>query len=449
MMSVTAEMPTTEQPTSPAQEVRRDDARPRRSFTGFLGQLLRDSGYLLLSLPMGILTFTVAVAGWSTAIGSLLTFIGVPIAVLTIAAMRGLARVERHRAAIVLGEPVPEHYAVRLPFSRADWASLHTIWTWFKGLFQDRQMYRDLAYGLLLLPIGIVAFTVLTVAFTMSIGFITFPAWWWALPDGWDTGIWHIDTWADAGIVAAAGLALLPIAALMVRGTSAGSAAIASGLLTPTRAELERRVEHLQETRAGAVDAARLELERIERDLHDGAQARLVAVAMELGRAEQKLQAGDTDAAAALVGEAREDTQRALVELRDLARGIRPALLSERGLREAVTSLAARSGVPTTVSCDLQGLVPAAVETAAYFVVGEALANVAKHAEAQSAAVRVELRGTRLEVEVRDDGRGGANAGGGGLTGLRKRVEALDGTLFLSSPAGGPTILRAELPCAS
>jgi len=105
--------------------------------------------------------------------------------------------------------------------------------------------------------------------------------------------------------------------------------------------------------------------------------------------------------------------------------------------------------VPTTVSCDLQGPVPAAVETAAYFVVGEALANVAKHADAQSASVRVELRGTRLEVEVRDDGRGGADAGGGGLTGLRKRVEALDGTLFLSSPAGGPTILRAELPCAS
>jgi len=448
MTSVTAQQPTTEQPTTPQPQVR-EAAPRRRSFTHFLGQLMRDSGYLLLSLPMGILTFTVAVAGWSTAISTLLTFIGVPIAVVTIAAMRGLSRIERRRAAVVLREPVPEHYAVRLPFSKDDWSSLHTIWTWFKGLFKDRQMYRDLLYGLLLLPIGIVAFTVLTIAVAVTLGFITFPGWWWALPDGWDTGIWHIDTWTDAAILAGAGVALLPIVALLVRGTSAGSAAIACGLLTPTRAELERRVEHLQETRAGAVDAARLELERIERDLHDGAQARLVAVAMELGRAEQKLQAGDTDAAAALVGEAREDTQRALVELRDLARGIRPALLSERGLREAITSLAARSGVPTTISCDLQGTVPTPVETAAYFVVGEALANVAKHAEAQSAAVRVELRGTRLEVEVRDDGRGGANPDGGGLTGLRKRVEALDGTLFLSSPAGGPTILRAELPCAS
>ncbi len=447
MTSVTAEQPTTEQPTAPLKPAA--EPRSRRTFGAFLGQLMRDSGYLLLSLPMGILTFTVAVAGWSTAIGSLLTFIGVPVAVLTIAALRGLSRVERRRAAVVLREPVPENYTVRLPFQREDWTSLHVIWTWFKGLFKDRQMYRDLAYALVLLPIGIVAFTVLTIAFTMTVGFITFPAWWWALPDGWDAGIWTVDTWTDAAILAGAGIVLLPVAAALIRGTSAGSAAIARGLLTQTRHDLEQRVERLQETRAGVVDAARLELERIERDLHDGAQARLVAVAMELGRAEQKFQAGDADGAAELVGEARRDTQIALAELRDLARGIRPALLSERGLREAITSLAARAGVPTTVTCDLNGEVPTAVETAAYFVVGEALANVAKHAQAQAASVRVERRGTRLEVEVRDDGRGGANPDGSGLTGLRKRVEALDGTLFLSSPAGGPTIVRAELPCAS
>ena len=121
MTSVTAEQPTTEQPTTRRRAARAAPRAPRRSFGGFLGQLMRDSGYLLLSLPMGILTFTVAVAGWSTAIGSLLTFIGVPVAVLTIAAMRGLSRVERRRAAVVLREPVPEHYTVRLPFQREDW----------------------------------------------------------------------------------------------------------------------------------------------------------------------------------------------------------------------------------------------------------------------------------------------------------------------------------------
>lgn len=412
-------------------------------------QLLRDSAYLLLGLPMGILAFTVAVTGWSTALGTLLTFIGLPIAVLTIAGQRLLARIERHRASIALGEPVAEQYAVALPLRGEDWRSLHVMWCWLKGLFQDRQTWRDLLYLLLLLPVSTLAFSVFSLAFTISIGFISFPAWWWALPDGWDAVVWNFDTWTDAWILFAIGLLLLPIAALLIRGASTASVALASGLLAPTRRELERRVERLRETRAGAVDAARLELERIERDLHDGAQARLVAVAMELGRAEQRLKAGDSDGAASLVGEAREDTRRALAELRDLARGIRPALLSERGLPEAITSLAARSGVPTTVECDLGGPLPTAVETAAYFVAGEALANVAKHAQARSAAVRVERRWDRLEVEVRDDGRGGANPGGGGLTGLRKRVEALDGTLLVSSPPGGPTIVRAELPCAS
>ena len=170
---------------------------------------------------------------------------------------------------------------------------------------------------------------------------------------------------------------------------------------------------------------------------------------MELGRAEQKLAAGEDADAAQLVREAREETQRALAELRDLARGIRPALLTERGLRRGdhVARPRARASRRPSSTASAGRLTPA-VETAAYFVVAEALANVAKHAQASSAAVRIERRGGRLEVEIRDDGVGGADPGGGGLTGLRKRVEALDGTLLISSPSGGPTILRAELPCA-
>jgi signal transduction histidine kinase len=211
---------------------------------------------------------------------------------------------------------------------------------------------------------------------------------------------------------------------------------------------LFRRVERLEETRAGAVDVQDADLHRIERDLHDGAQARLVALGMSLGRAEQKLE-GDPEGAAELVAEARVGVEAALRELRDLARGIRPPVLTDRGLAAAVGSLAAGSPLDVEVDAHVEPRPASTVETAAYFVVSEALTNAAKHARATRADVRLERRGDVLDVEVRDDGLGGADPAGGGLTGLRRRVEALDGTLTVASPAGGPTVVRAELPCAS
>ena len=211
---------------------------------------------------------------------------------------------------------------------------------------------------------------------------------------------------------------------------------------------LARRVDVLEATRSGAVDAQDAELRRIERDLHDGAQARLVALGMSLGLAEQKL-ASDPEGAQQLVTEARIGIGEALQELRDLARGIHPPVLADRGLGAALATLADRSALPVTVSVALEERLPPAVESAAYFVVAEALANAAKHSGASRIAVRVGRRGDLLEVEIEDDGRGGADPSGGGLTGLRRRVEALDGTLAVTSPQGGPTIVRVELPCGS
>ncbi len=211
---------------------------------------------------------------------------------------------------------------------------------------------------------------------------------------------------------------------------------------------LLRRVDRLETTRAGAVDVQETDLRRIERDLHDGAQARLVALGMSLGRAEQKLDR-DPEAARELVGEARVGVEEALRELRGLARGIRPPVLADRGLQAAVDALADGSPLPVSVEADIDSRPASAVETAAYFVVSEALTNAAKHAGATRAGVRLVRRGAVLEVEVTDDGAGGADPAGGGLVGLRQRVEALDGTLAVTSPPGGPTIVRAELPCGS
>ncbi len=209
--------------------------------------------------------------------------------------------------------------------------------------------------------------------------------------------------------------------------------------------DLEERVDELSRTRRGALDVQATELRRIERDLHDGAQARLVALSMKLGRAEDRH--GDDPAVAAVLREAREDATAAIRELRELARGIAPPVLADRGLAAAVRSLSDRVGAEVTVTSTLARRPSAAEETAAYFVVAESLTNAAKHAPGARAEVMLSRSGSDLFVEVTDFGDGGARADGSGLTGLRQRVEALDGRLSVTSPAGVGTQVEAVLPC--
>ncbi|NUP20157.1 MAG: sensor histidine kinase [Streptomyces sp.] len=225
-----------------------------------------------------------------------------------------------------------------------------------------------------------------------------------------------------------------------------------TALLRPSpKALLAARVEQLSATRADAIAAHGAELRRIERDLHDGAQARLVSLSMRIGLAKRAYDR-DPDAARGLLDDAQEQAEQALSELRQVVRGIHPPILTDRGLVGAVRALAAGSGLRVTV--DVAGLeddgprAPAAVETAAYFVVAEALTNVAKHSDASEAAVRIARMRRGLRVEVADAGRGGAEASeGSGLLGMRRRVAALDGTVRMSSPVGGPTVIEVELPC--
>jgi signal transduction histidine kinase len=209
---------------------------------------------------------------------------------------------------------------------------------------------------------------------------------------------------------------------------------------------LRERVEDLRDARQRIIDAADAERRRIERDLHDGAQQRLVAVAVTLGLAESRIES-DPASAAKLVAQAREEAQLAVQELRELARGIHPAVLSDHGLRVALESLATRAPVPVEVSGVPQDRLQPAVEAAAYFVAAEALTNVAKYAHASRAEVQLSLAEDCLRVQVRDDGVGGAEAySGSGLRGLRDRVEALDGNLEIESPLGGGTTVAVEIP---
>lgn len=214
------------------------------------------------------------------------------------------------------------------------------------------------------------------------------------------------------------------------------------------RSRLTERIEALTRTRAGAADAQADELRRIERNLHDGAQARLVSVSMSLGLARERID-DDPERARALIEEAQDSAMLANSELRSLVRGIAPPILADRGLAAAVEALPAGTGMQTSLDVDLRDRLPSAIEHAVYFVVSESVTNAAKHAGAERLTINIGADAGQVLVEVSDDGRGGADAGGSGLDGLRRRVEALDGDLEVLSPAGGGTTVRARMPLGS
>ena len=224
---------------------------------------------------------------------------------------------------------------------------------------------------------------------------------------------------------------------------------VASDLLGPSRAEkLAEQVAKLTESRAGAVDAADVERRRIERDLHDGAQQRLVSLAMNLGLARATLADELSEPARRALQEAHEEAKETLTELRELVRGLHPVVLEDRGLDAALSGIAARSPVPVRLTVDVPRRVSPTVEAVGYFIVSEALANVNKHARATAVQVDVRLDGTVLRITVTDDGIGGADASRGtGLTGLAQRAASVDGSVGISSPLGGPTTIKVNLPC--
>ncbi len=381
---------------------------------------------------------------WSIGGGLIVVLVGIPIIGFGIELTRYISRAERWRMEIVDGVPMRAHSYRPLDFTPkapyGDWLRQYA-----EGQFLDCSRWRDVLYVLIGLPLAVVEL-VLVVAlwaavFGLFIGTIV-------LLTGGESGTEQVRAIAPI-VTAVMGLALIPVAAFVTRGVMTLHHAIVETLLcvNPTD-ELRQDVERLRESRSAAVELEASELRRIERDLHDGAQQRLVVLAMDLGRAEEKI---DTDPAAAkvLVADAREQSRLALAELRDLVRGTAPSILIDRGLAAAVASIAGQNPVQTFIDSrriESQRFAPA-IERASYFVASEALTNVAKHSGATRSDVILWRDEARLFVEIWDNGQGGATiADGGGLAGLRDRVATLDGSLQVTSPPGGPTLVRAGLP---
>lgn len=407
-----------------------------------------ESAFLLINLGAGIAFFVVLVVLFSLSVGLLITLIGVPLLILTLAAGRVIGIVERFRCQLLLGRKLPG-------FGPPDLSG--NLWQKLKKALTDGPGWGGIGYGFFMFPWGIFTFVTTVVCWSVTFGGLTYPIYGWAADieingDPVDGALRLLIT-LGAFVLGFAGLVVTP---WIVRGLASANRWAITMMLSPSRSEeLEHRVEELTVSRDASVDSAAAELRRIERDLHDGAQQRLVALAMDLGLAKARLEEGaEPQRVAQLVDRAHDEAKLAISELRDLVRGIHPAVLTDRGLDAALSALAARSPVPVDVQVELDRRPPPAVEAAAYFVVGEALTNVAKHSRATAAWVRVsrraQLGGDALVVEVRDDGIGGAELHhGGGLAGLRDRVLAVEGRLRVASPPGGPTMLVAELPCES
>jgi len=403
-----------------------------------------------------VLTLVVLTVGLAvTAVFALLTL------VLLLWSVPAFTAMQRSRFRAVLGVDIPRLPAVHQGTGvRALLTQAASAATW-----------RQIAYHLLAILMGTFSFAVVVAVWSVGLAATPVFAYSRALPE---VGIfdWHLHDPRVLAAITVAGILLLLMAPWVADGLAGFDAAAASALLGPSRVdELSMRVDTLARSREGVVDAADAERRRIERDLHDGTQQRLVSLAMNLGMARSAV-ADAPEPARRAIEDAHEEAKRALTELRGFIRGLHPAVLDDRGLDAAISGIAARAPLPVQVRVTVDERCSPTIEAVAYFVVSEALTNVARHANATRAEIVVEqlpapgasqrsLRseertlgaGTeggagKLRVIVRDDGQGGAStAGGTGLRGLAQRVASVDGTLLIDSPVGGPTVVIAELPC--
>jgi signal transduction histidine kinase len=398
-------------------------------------------GYMLIAGVLGTIEFVVLVTAISLGVGLAVVVIGIPILIATVYAWGAMAEGERRIILSLTGEAIPNPYRPVAPGSGR--------WERLKARLADPATWKDLAFLLLQFPIGLVATIVAAAVLGVGLQALTLPLWYWAVPDGVDIGLFHVHQAWQA-------LALVPVGALVLGVGVPGLSLLGRAYVSYAELLLGSNVDpavtaemtDLRGARSRIIEAADAERRRIERDLHDGAQQRLVALALTLRMAEKRAEQGDPNAAE-LVRRAGEEAGLALKDLRDLARGIHPAILTNRGLPAALDDLAGRASIPVDVIARPDERLPDQVEAAAYFVVSECLANVDKHAQATSATISVTPVHGELLVTVGDDGVGGASLGdGSGLQGLEDRVGALDGRLEVESPPGAGTHVYARIPLA-
>lgn len=424
-----------------------ETAPARRALLSRLGA---ETAYVLLGLPLAVVSFTAVTAGLSGGISTLVVVVGFPVLAATLIVMRFFADIERLRIRAILQRPLvrPAYRAGR---------SGSPLWKRVLTPLTQSQFWLDAAHGIVNFPVAIATFTVVVTWWAAAIGGTLTIAWDWSIPRGPDNrslaqliGLGD-SALARIGLQTAIGLFCLVTLPVVVRGCALLSASFSRLLLTGV-AEMRQTITTLTEQKAAAASAEATALRRLERDIHDGPQQRLIRLAMDLSRARMHLH-GDPNAMRAALDDAVLQTHETLDELRALSRGIAPPVLTDRGLPSALGALAIRCTVPVelTVDPDLGspgGRLDPAVETAAYFAVAEALTNVAKHSGAANCWVTVANGANRVGVEIVDDGQGGAHlAKGHGLYGLDERVRAVGGTLSVASPHGGPTTIGVEMPC--
>lgn len=370
-------------------------------------------------------------------------YLGLALTPWTMTLVRKRADLERRRASRT-------GVLVTRPYHPEPEQAVAGSWQRFRWIVTDPATWRDLAW---LLPGALIGFTlgmiVVVVPLYGLVGLTLAPVWIW-LATGWYWygAVWSIETVGESLLCLPQGAVILATGLWIGPWLRRFDALFARLLLAPTTtAELRLRVTQLTITRADTVDAQAAELRRIERDLHDGVQARLVSLRMVIGLADTLIDRNPAQAHK-LLAEARESSGAALIELRHLVRGIHPPVLAERGLDGAIRALALSLPLPITVDIDLPGRPDTPVESAAYFAVAEALTNMVRHSHAQTGSVSLRHADGMLTMIVTDDGEGGADpATGTGLRGIQRRLAAFDGTVALSSPPGGPTVITMELPC--